>query len=520
MIGRRSFLTGSAVVVTTIAAHRGGLAAVAEPPPETTRVRLGSVPSICLSPQYVAEDLLRAEGFTEIRYQPSSGGLPGAKEMGAGNVDIAMNFAAPLVVALDGGTPIVLLAGVHVGCFELFATDRVRAIRDLKGKTVAVFGLESAQHIFLASMATLVGLDPRKDINWVAHPPAEAKRLLAEGKVDAFLGFPPDPQELRARKIGHVVVNSATDRPWSQYFCCMVVANREFVAQASGRDQARPARHPEGGRGVRPGPGSGGARVLATAASTYPSPLVLQALKEVPLRPVARVRPGGYAPLLRPAPPRGGDDQGQSAEDPRAGHRLAIPERAEEGAEGMMERRAVLRALSAGVVGSVIGARSGFAAEPPPETVRLRTTTSNIGICVVGPKIVAEALWRAEGFTDVQYQPRPGEGLGLRLAALASGATDIEHDVRFVPDPEDRRRRPHRDPRRAPRGLLRAVRRTTRPRDSRPEGEDRRRERGRRSGPRLHREHAGVRWPGRPQRRPLGHRGPCGVDRAVRRTAR
>ena len=96
----------------------------------------------------------------------------------------------------------------------------------------------------------------------------------------------------------------------------------------------------------------------------------------------------------------------------------------------MMERRAVLRALSAGVVGSVIGARSGFAAEPPPETRRLRTTTSNIGICTLGPKIVAEALWRAEGFTDVQYQPRPGEGLGLRLAALASGATDI--DTTFV----------------------------------------------------------------------------------------
>ena len=62
MIGRRHFVTGSAAVVTTIAAHRGGLAAAAEPPPETTRVRLGAVPSICLSPQYVAEELLRGEG--------------------------------------------------------------------------------------------------------------------------------------------------------------------------------------------------------------------------------------------------------------------------------------------------------------------------------------------------------------------------------------------------------------------------------------------------------------------------
>jgi len=37
------------------------------------------------------------------------------------------------------------------------------------------------------------------------------------------------PQELRAKGIGHVVVNSGLDRPWSQYFCCMVVGHREFV---------------------------------------------------------------------------------------------------------------------------------------------------------------------------------------------------------------------------------------------------------------------------------------------------
>jgi NitT/TauT family transport system substrate-binding protein len=52
---------------------------------------------------------------------------------------------------------------------------------------------------------------------------------LAQGKIDAFLGFPPEPQELRARKIGHVVVRTATDKPWSQYFCCMLIANRDFV---------------------------------------------------------------------------------------------------------------------------------------------------------------------------------------------------------------------------------------------------------------------------------------------------
>jgi NitT/TauT family transport system substrate-binding protein len=83
--------------------------------------------------------------------------------------------------------------------------------------------------VFLAVMATYVGLDPVADINWVTSPSVRPKELFAKGKIDAFLGFPPEPQELRARNIGHVILNSAVDRPWSQYFCCVAYGNREFV---------------------------------------------------------------------------------------------------------------------------------------------------------------------------------------------------------------------------------------------------------------------------------------------------
>jgi NitT/TauT family transport system substrate-binding protein len=78
-------------------------------------------------------------------------------------------------------------------------------------------------------MAAYVGLDPARDITWLTRLPAEAKALLAEGQIDAYLASPPDSLELRARKIGHVVVNSAMDRPWSQYFCCLLVGGSAFV---------------------------------------------------------------------------------------------------------------------------------------------------------------------------------------------------------------------------------------------------------------------------------------------------
>jgi len=201
----------------------------AEPPPETTRLRLVRRPAICVAPEYVAEELLQGEGFTEVQYVKVENSVAAYTALAAGEADFTLHFSGPLLLQLDTGDPVVILAGVHVGCFELFGTEQVRAIRDLKGKTVAVQGPGAPEHVFLASMAAYVGLDPHRDINWVAHPLAEAVRLFTEGKTDALLAFPPGAQELRAKGIGHVVVNSSVDRPWSQYFCCMVAGHREFV---------------------------------------------------------------------------------------------------------------------------------------------------------------------------------------------------------------------------------------------------------------------------------------------------
>jgi NitT/TauT family transport system substrate-binding protein len=228
-VSRREFLAGLTLAGTGgLLGLRPGLV-TAEPPPETTKLRLHKTPGICVAPQYVAEELLRLEEFTEVEYVEAGYGTPVYQALDSGALDMTMAFVPPSIIHLDAGAPIVLLAGVHVGCFELFGTERVHAIRDLKGKTVAVPELGSIQQLFIASMAQYVGLDPQQDIHWAVHPPAEATQLLAEGKIDALVGFPPVAQELRANKIGHVVVTITVDRPWSQYFCCIVTGNREFV---------------------------------------------------------------------------------------------------------------------------------------------------------------------------------------------------------------------------------------------------------------------------------------------------
>jgi NitT/TauT family transport system substrate-binding protein len=226
---RRRFLRGvSSTGVATLLGMASKFAS-AESPPETTRLRLVQIPTICQAPQYVAEEFLRAEGFTDLEYVRKEGTRGIEEGLASGEVDINMHFAAPTVVRLDAGDPIVVLAGGHVGCFELFASPEIHRIGDLRGKTVAIPALGSSEHTFLASMLAYVGVDPNKQVTWANQPFPEAARLLEEGKIAALLALPPRAQELRAKRVGHVVVDSAVDRPWSQYFCCMVVGNREFV---------------------------------------------------------------------------------------------------------------------------------------------------------------------------------------------------------------------------------------------------------------------------------------------------
>jgi NitT/TauT family transport system substrate-binding protein len=228
-LDRRRFLKQSSAlsIAALLASHRSSFAA--EPPPETRKIRFVHAPSICIAPLYLAEELLRMDGFTDVQYLPL-GTRNGLFALADGRGDIAMWDTPGLIPHLDAGRPLVLLAGVHGGCYELFANEHVRAIRDLRGKTVAIQYVGGGDQILLSSMLAYVGINPQRDVKWIAGENVrDAMGLFIEGKADAFLGFAQQPEELRLKGVGHVIVNTAQDRPWSQYFCCMIAANREFV---------------------------------------------------------------------------------------------------------------------------------------------------------------------------------------------------------------------------------------------------------------------------------------------------
>jgi hypothetical protein len=144
-------------------------------------------------------------------------------------------------------------------------------------------------------------------IGWVVPPERKAVDLFAGRKVDAFLGFPPEPQELLAGKIGRMILSTTTDKPWSNLFLLHGVWRHGLRPRSSGRHQTLPPGPPQDDRPLRHRTRAGRARSdpcrLHAALRLRPPDT-----DRSPVRPLARVRRRGLAALLRASAPRGRDD--------------------------------------------------------------------------------------------------------------------------------------------------------------------------------------------------------------------
>ncbi|MFI0848976.1 ABC transporter substrate-binding protein [Mesorhizobium sp. IMUNJ 23232] len=227
---RRRFLAGLA------AAGTAGLIGIpssarAEPPPETTTVRLPTYledDGGCWAALYIAGELLRAEGFT-VQFVQGDLSVDNSVWLARGETDFDLNMPAMLIKLIDTGVPIKVLTGLHTGCFEVIANEHIRSLTDLRGKKVGVYALNDHPHLLTILMVAYVGLDPKRDIEWVPSTGTSPTDLFIDGKIDAFLAGEPTQQRLRARKIGHTIYNNGVDRPWSHYFCCMIAGSADYV---------------------------------------------------------------------------------------------------------------------------------------------------------------------------------------------------------------------------------------------------------------------------------------------------
>jgi NitT/TauT family transport system substrate-binding protein len=202
------------------------------PPPETTTVRFVS-PAPCDPPSALAKEFLVEEGFKDIQYVRAANTT--TEWLTSNLADFSTGYGNLIAANVDAGLPILTLAGMHPGCFEIFATPGIATIRDLRGKTVAVNATNASDQFygFFSILLAYVGVDPRAEVNFiVVGPDLNALRdAFVDGRSQAFIAPAAFGPLLRRnpKNPGKVILDTTMDKPWSQYYCCQLVANRDWA---------------------------------------------------------------------------------------------------------------------------------------------------------------------------------------------------------------------------------------------------------------------------------------------------
>ena len=206
----------------------------AEAPLEVTSLRLPQTPALCDSAQYLAEKYLSQEGFTEVKFVPFQPPKTSFALVSAGEADFGTDGINNLVARVDAGESLTFLGGFHTGCGAVFGNASIKTVADFKGRTIGVTGTDPLVNIDYNALHALLGnagLDPAKDVTFTTRPGPVAQfgQAFNEGKYDGFFTAPPGIYQARAANLGHEVVNLMRDKPWSDNYCCGVVANRAFA---------------------------------------------------------------------------------------------------------------------------------------------------------------------------------------------------------------------------------------------------------------------------------------------------
>jgi len=194
-------------------------------PPETTTIRIQG--AACDAPIMAAEKYLREEGFTDITITDSGG----AAALAAGKLDLTILFPPSFANAVQSGTKVIALGGLHPGCAEIWAAPGVATLKDLRGKTMVVRSkaLSELGYSYPAVVLEQAGMD-LKDVNFVVQADADPVKLFVDGKNDAVFVATTAAAALKANPAnkGHVIHSQVMDEPWSKLDCCILTTSEDW----------------------------------------------------------------------------------------------------------------------------------------------------------------------------------------------------------------------------------------------------------------------------------------------------
>ncbi len=113
---------------------------------------------------------------------------PGLQAVLAGEMDFTGSGSSALVAVTRGNAPLKTVLAVNDQVLQwLMVRPQYNSFKELKGKKIAVTGVASVATFMLKKVAPKYGLDPNKDLTFLALPAGQRLGALTTGVVDAGL---------------------------------------------------------------------------------------------------------------------------------------------------------------------------------------------------------------------------------------------------------------------------------------------------------------------------------------------
>lgn len=142
--------------------------------------------------QFIIFPLAKERGFMKeegidlnIVVMASTAGLQAVL---AGEMDFTGSGSSALVAVTRGNAPLKTVLAVNDQVLQwLMVRPQYNSFKDLKDKKIAVTGVAAVATFMLKKVAPKYGLDPNKDLTFLALPPGQRLGALQAGVVDAGL---------------------------------------------------------------------------------------------------------------------------------------------------------------------------------------------------------------------------------------------------------------------------------------------------------------------------------------------
>ncbi|MDS1030769.1 ABC transporter substrate-binding protein [Bacillota bacterium LX-D] len=198
---------------------------------ELKKIRVGYFGNTCEAPIYAAYEkgFFKEEGLDVELIKGDANTLKDG--LATNKIDVTDGLLNQWMKPIEQGLNVKFTAGLHTGCIQVLvpASSTIKSFKEFKGKTIGVPTLGGGPMILVSRLLAKEGIDLKNDVKWKVFPNAELPLALENGEVDIIAVADPFAQIQVNDGKAKSIYNSATDSPFKDEYCCLVVVNGNLI---------------------------------------------------------------------------------------------------------------------------------------------------------------------------------------------------------------------------------------------------------------------------------------------------